>query len=182
MTLLRWLNVPKCALVLSATAATLVGAAVGLLHLAIWTSDRPDPDFNFDRGRFVAFVVVPFVFLAWIVGLLLRNRDRLREAGGSWRRALAAIVWLANLVGLGLLGLYLADDAAFGSASYRGRSVGEPALLASSALAFAAMFGCAWAIAHSVRMSLAVTVFTFVAAGLYMSEASSSWLHLAATR
>lgn len=173
-----WLNVPKSALVLSAVAAALVGVGGGWLHLAFLITGSPD--YTFQASTFVGFVVIPLVYASWVIALTFRNRGRLTEAGGNPRLALAAVVWFASLVGLGLLGLYLSDDAEFGGAHYHGHAVGGSTLLAASALAFAAMFGCAWAIAHAVRTSLALVAFALVAGGLYLSEASSNWLSVPA--
>ena len=91
------------------------------------------------------------------------------------RSSLTALVWLGNF-GLSLaLALYFLADAPTGT-QYGNVLVGPGVLWTLTAAALVAGFGCAWAIARSLRGLVALSVTAVLAVALEVSEALDVWL------
>ena len=168
------INLPKAAIALAAAGSTVVGASFGLLALALGLSGSPD--FGFE-GVSLAWAFAPIVLAVLCGRLLRRHSEAISRAGRDVRASLTALVWLANF-GLSLaFALYLLADAPTG-AHYRGVLVGSALLWTFTAVAFVVAFGCAWAIARSVRALVGLGLTALLAVALQLSEAIDVWLRV----
>ena len=168
------INLPKAAIALAAAGSAAVGASFGLLSLALGFSGSPD--FGFE-GVALAWAFAPIVLAVLCGWLLRRHSDAISLAGREVRASLTALVWLANF-GLSLaFALYVLADAPTGT-HYRGVFVGSGLLWLLTAAAFVTAFGCAWAIARSLRALSALGVTALLAVALQLSEAIDTWLRV----
>jgi hypothetical protein len=168
------INLPKAAIAFAAAGSALVGASFGFLVLAFASSGSPD--FSFE-GVALVWTGAPMLLAVFCGWLLRRYRDAITRAGRDVRASLTALVWLVNF-GLSLgFALYLLEDAPTGT-HYRGVPVGPELVSAFAAAAFAVAFGCAWAIARSLRVLAAGGVTAALAVALELSEAIDVWLRV----
>ena len=170
------INLPKSALVLVAVSSSLLGLVAGFFILAFL--DAGDPDVTIRAHTVYVSVIVPFGVAAFTSWLLRKEGPRLRAAGRDPRTAVTTLLWLANIALAALLALYLADDAEFSQALYRGRLIDQTILKALMEVSFAAVFVAIWAIAYSVRARFALIGLGLLIGAAYLSELTSVWLGL----
>jgi hypothetical protein len=169
-------NLPKISLLLLSTGHSAVALVFGPLLFALGAHGGGEFDLG---GAAVSYwVVLPLAVAISCSWLSYRYTVDMAPEARSRRASFACLVWLANAGVASVLYFYFADDSDFSRVQYHGLLIGQNLLVTFAVVSILAVVGSAFAIARSVAVVPGLLLLVVLVTAVFLSEASSVWLHL----